>query len=252
MISELLAPVLGLSGAAAYALVAGLAFGEASFLLGFVLPGETAVILGGVIASQGHVSLPLMVVVAVGSAILGDSVGYEVGRHFGDRLLDLRPLRSHQRALDQARRFLQRRGGTAVFIGRFTAFLRAVVPGLAGMSGMPYPKFLGANAAGGMVWATGYTLLGYFLGHAYRQVESASSKASTALLAVVVVGLIGLWIRNRRRERRLESEPPPGAPEAPEVNNEAELGAPAGAGAGVTNGVDGRSAGPVPSCGGSP
>lgn len=194
----------------AYAIVGALAFGEAAVLLGFVLPGETAVIIGGVLASRGHVSLGVMLVVAVGAAVVGDTVGYQVGRVFGPRLLGIRLLRHRRRGVDAARRFLQRRGGWAVFLGRFTAFFRAMIPGLAGMSEMPYPRFLLANASGGVVWAAGYTLAGYFLGGAYQRVAKLSGRVSTGVVVVVVVVLVGLRIRSGVRERRLEREPSQG------------------------------------------
>ena len=200
--------ILSLHGPLVYGLVAALAFGEAAVLLGFVLPGETAVILGGVIASQGNVNVVLMIVVAAAAAIAGDSVGYEVGRLLGPRLLSIRPLRRRQAGVDKARGFVRRWGAWAVVLGRLTAFLRAVVPGLAGMGGMHYPRFLMANALGGILWATGFTLLGYFLGSAYKQVLSESTWAAAGFAALVVVVLVGLRIRARVRERRLEQQAP--------------------------------------------
>ncbi len=205
MVHHLLQVVLALHGLVAYTTVGALAFGEAAVLLGFVLPGETAVIIGGVLASRGRVSLEAMTAVAVAAAVSGDSVGYQVGRVFGPRLLGLRPLRHRRRGVDAARRFLHRWGGWAVFFGRFTAFLRAMVPGLAGMSEMPYPRFLVANAGGGALWATGYTLLGYFLGGAYQRVEKLSGRVSSGVVATIVVVLVGLRIRSVVRERRLEA-----------------------------------------------
>jgi membrane protein DedA with SNARE-associated domain len=100
--------ILSLHGPLVYGLVAALAFGEAAFLLGFVLPGETAVILGGVIASQGNVNVVLMIIVASAAAIAGDSVGYEVGRLIGPRLLSVRPLRRRHAGVEKARGFIQR------------------------------------------------------------------------------------------------------------------------------------------------
>ncbi len=207
-VQHLLDHVLALHGAVAYAIVGALAFGEAAVLLGFVLPGETAVIIGGVLASRGRVSLGVMMTVAVVAAVVGDSVGYQVGRVFGPRLLRVRLVRHRRRGVDAARRFLRRRGGWAVFLGRFTAFFRAMIPGLAGMSEMPYPRFLVANAAGGVVWAAGYTLVGYFVGSAYQRVAKLSGRISTGVLVAVVVVLVGLRIRSAIRERRLESEAP--------------------------------------------
>jgi len=198
--------ILSLHGPLVYGLVAALAFGEAAVLLGFVLPGETAVILGGVLASQGNVNLVVMIVVSTVAAIAGDSVGYEVGRLIGPRLLSIRPLRRRQAGVERARDFIRRWGAWAVVLGRLTAFLRAVVPGLAGMGGMHYPRFLMANALGGVLWATGFTLLGYFLGNAYKKVLSESTWAAAGLAVVVVVVLVGLRIRARVRERRLEAQ----------------------------------------------
>ncbi|MBO0886643.1 MAG: DedA family protein [Acidimicrobiales bacterium] len=204
MVSNLLHSLLSLHGWQVYLLVGVLAFGEAAILLGFVLPGETAVILGGVSANLGHASLVLVTVIAVVAAIAGDSTGYEVGRVIGPRLLELKPIRKRRRAFEAAQEQLRRWGGRAVFVGRFTAFLRAVIPGLAGMSRMPYPKFLLANASGGIVWAVGFTFLGYALGSAYRSAEKYSTDASAVLLAVVILVAVALRVREHRKQRRLE------------------------------------------------
>src|SRR6195952_1752536 len=202
--SDVLHSVLDLSGLAAYALVGFLAFAEAAIFIGFVLPGETAVVLGGVLANQGKVSLPVMIVVVVLSAIVGDSVGYEVGRHYGDRVLRLKVLRKRAVAIDKAAAYLRAKGGRAVFLGRFTAFLRAVMPGLAGTAQMHYPRFLAFNAAGGIVWGTGYVLLGYLAGASYAKIEKVAGRASTALVVVVVLALVGNALRLRRKESRGE------------------------------------------------
>ena len=151
MIDKILQPLLSLHGWQAYALVGVLVFAEAAVLLGFVFPGETAALLGGVLASKGGVTLPAITVVVVLCAIVGDSVGYAVGDRWGRKLLNLGPLRKRQKGIDMALDQLSRRGATAVFVARFSAFLRAVVPGLAGMSSMPYRIFLPANAIGGIL-----------------------------------------------------------------------------------------------------
>ena len=206
MVSNILHSLLSLPGWEVYLLVGVLVFGEAAFLLGFVLPGETAVILGGVSASLGHASVEVVAAVAVVAAIVGDSTGYEVGRLAGPRLLDLKPIRKRRRAFDAAQAQLRRWGGWAVFVGRFTAFLRAVIPGLSGMSRMGYPKFLLANATGGTIWAIGYTILGYVLGSAYQKAERYSTDASAVLLGAVVLVVIGLKVREHRKQRRLEQQ----------------------------------------------
>ena len=155
MIARLLDPLLNLHGWEVYSLVGALVFAEASILIGFVFPGETAVILGGVSASRGHVNIAVLIAVVVSCAIAGDSVGYAIGEKWGRRLLGTKLLRKRRRLLDGVFDQLNRRGAVAVFVSRFTAFLRAVVPGLAGISSMPYRVFLPANAAGGLIWGTG-------------------------------------------------------------------------------------------------
>jgi membrane-associated protein len=201
VLSRLLDPLLSLSGWQAYALIGVLVFAEDSVMLGFVFPGETAAILGGVLASKGGVSLAGIVTVVVVCAIAGDSTGYAVGRRWGHSLLKLGPLKKRQKGIDTALDQLRRRGATAVFVGRFSAFLRAVIPGLAGMSRMHYPVFLGANAAGGTVWGVTFVLLGYFVG---QRIEKATGIASDILLGVIVVVIVVLVIRHRRREKQYE------------------------------------------------
>jgi membrane-associated protein len=220
VISHLLEPILNLRGFEAYALVGVLVFAEASILIGFVFPGEIAVILGGVLANGDHVNIVTLIVVVVLCAIAGDSVGYLVGEKYGRRLLDTRLLRSRRSLLDRILDQLNRRGAIAVFLSRFTAFLRAVTPGLSGISDMRYRVFFPANVAGGIVWGTSFCLLGYFVGKGYKRIESISGIASDILLGLLAVLIVGMIIRGRRRERaRLAAivAAPPDAPTDPPI-----------------------------------
>ncbi|WP_037601313.1 DedA family protein [Streptacidiphilus rugosus] len=191
----------GLSGPVVYAVVGALVFCEDAIFVGFVLPGETAVVLGGVLANQGHVSLGIMITVVVLAAIVGDSVGYEVGHHFGDRILEVRPLRRHRARLGQAQDMIRDRGAAAVFFGRFIAFFRAVMPALAGIAHMPYRRFLPFNALGGVVWGVGFTLLGYFAGQAYKQVEARVGEVVAVVIAAIVIAVVGTWAWRRHRRQ---------------------------------------------------
>ena len=192
--------LLAVPAPAEYALIALLVFAEAAVFIGFVLPGETAVILGGVLAASGRLSLTVVLAVVVAAAIVGDSVGYGVGQRFGPWVLASRPLRRHQHRITSAQAFLRDRGGWAVFLARFTAFLRAVMPGLAGTSKMPYRRFLAFNAAGALVWGVGVTLLAYFAGNSYATVEKALGRGSAILLAVLLLAAVLLWRRSRRHK----------------------------------------------------
>jgi membrane-associated protein len=206
LIDRLLQPLLSLHGWPAYLLVGVLVFAEAAVMLGFVFPGETAAILGGVLASKGGVNLEGILVVVVVCAIVGDSVGYAVGERWGRQLLQLGPLKKRQKGIDTALDQLSRRGPLAVFVGRFSAFLRAVIPGLAGLSSMHYRTFLWANAAGGLCWGVLYVLLGYFVG---QSVEKVSGYASDAILGLILVAIVVLVIRHRRKDKEEFEGPSP-------------------------------------------
>lgn len=185
-----------------YLLVGAIVFSEDAFFVGFVLPGETAAILGGVTASLGHTSVGWVLVVVILCAIVGDSVGYEIGRTFGTRILASKLFDKRRKKLDDARDFLQRRGGAAVFLGRWTAFFRAVMPALAGTARMPYPKFLMWNAAGGIAWGTTVVLIGYAAGTSYHQVAQWFGRGSAVVVVAVVVVAVVVWqVRKHRQER---------------------------------------------------
>lgn len=193
---RLLPPVLG------YTIIALLVFGEAAVFVGFVLPGETAVLLGGFLANQGRLHIVTLVVIVVISAVVGDTVGYEVGKHLGPRVLRLGILRKHEARLDKARDMLRRRGGPAVFLGRWTAFFRAVMPGIAGLSRMRYPTFLVWNALGGTTWGITFSLVGYFAGASYQKVASNIGEGAAVVVALLVVAGLVVWrVRRSRRER---------------------------------------------------
>ncbi len=189
-----------LSGPVVYAVVGALVFAEDALFFGFVLPGETAAVLGGVLASQGRVAIGWLILIVVAAAVAGDSTGYEIGHRLGPAVLGSRPLRRHIDRVRRAQDLMRRRGPVAVFLGRFVAFFRAMMPALAGISHMPYRRFLLYNALGGITWGVGFPLLGYFAGTAYARVEGLVGRgAAIAIAAVVVVGLI-VWHVRRRRE----------------------------------------------------
>ena len=172
---------------------------EASVFLGVLIPGEIAIVLAGVLANQGRLPLSGVLAVAILGAVVGDSVGFAVGKRYGHSLLGRLPQRlvrpSHVEATTSA---LRRLGGRAVFVGRFTAALRALVPGMAGMSGMHYRTFAVWNVIGGVVWASAFVLLGYLAGTGYAAIEHRATEAGLVLLAVVAV-VIAVKVRRHRR-----------------------------------------------------
>ena len=186
-----------------YVLLGGLAFAEAAFLLGLVLPGETALLVGGFLAHEGFLDVWVMVAVAVVCAIAGDSVGYEFGRHFGPALRGSRlGRRVGEKRWAAADAFLLRHGGKAVLVGRATALLRALVPSMAGMARIPYARvFLPWNAAGGLLWGAGCVALGYAFAASLPTVETYLRIGPLPVVAIVVAVVVVLEVRRRRRER---------------------------------------------------
>ncbi len=200
IVSYLLHEIHQLPGGLVYGLVTLLVFGEAALFIGFILPGETAVLVAGVVASQDHVNVAVVAVLVVAAAIAGDSVGYAIGRRYGESLMKLSILKRRRASLDRALEGLRRRGPIYVFIGRFTAFLRAVMPALAGMSRMNYRRFLIANAAGAVLWGVTFTLLGYFAGTALTRIESyASWVGLSILIAMVLFFIIFHFVKKSRQ-----------------------------------------------------
>ena len=175
-----------LEGPTAYAIVAGLAALEASAFVGLFVPGELALLIGGYIAQQGHANVVIMMVLAAGGAIIGDSVGYEIGRRFGPALQRSRPgRRVGEERWRRAEEYVAAKGGRAILAGRFVGVLRALVPAVAGVTRMPYRRFLVWNALGAIVWAPGIVLAGYLAGSSYQRVEQDAGAAGLVLLAIV-------------------------------------------------------------------
>jgi membrane-associated protein len=201
-VSSLANGLIHLSGWVAYLVIAALVFGETALFVGFVLPGEISVILGGVLASRGHLSLPLLVLIVIVAAIAGPIVGYEIGRRMGDRLFAARGLRRVQPGVEKARQILRDRGGAAVLAGRFVAVVRALMPAAAGAAGVRYRTFSIHNVIGAAIWGAGYSLLGYLAGSAYAAVAGRVGTGLAVIIAVLVVGAVVVWLVRRHRAGR--------------------------------------------------
>lgn len=194
--------LLGLHGPVVYAVVLGLVFLEGAAFVGLVVPGETALLLGGVLASRGNLSLEVLLVGGGVAAALGDSVGYAMGHWVGPAVESSRAGRwIGPRRWARARGHVARKGVSSVFAARWVSFLRTLVPTIAGMTEMPYRRFVLANAAGAVTWAVTVTALGYAAGGSIARAESVLGRLTFGTLVVAAVAAVLLALHARRRRR---------------------------------------------------
>lgn len=186
-----------------YVLVFLLAFAEGGALVGLFLPGETAMILGGVLVGEGRAQLVPMAALAGGGSVLGDSVGYWVGRRYGRRLrltgLGRKVGEERWTRVDEA---LRKRGRSIVFFGRFLSIFRSLVPPAAGMAHMPFGSFLLLNLPAAALWAVGFVMVGFVADESWHLVEKWAGRAG--LIAVTLIGIAGLVVVWRAKKKANE------------------------------------------------
>ncbi|MBN9562878.1 MAG: DedA family protein [Alphaproteobacteria bacterium] len=171
--------------------------------MGLPLPGESLVIAAALYAGSTHqLSIPFVVAAAAAGAIIGDNIGYLIGRMIGLRLLRRygRYVLLPPERLEVGRRLFAKHGGKVVLFGRFIAILRTLAALLAGANGMPWPRFLIANAVGGIAWACLYGFGAYALGKEITRLQGPFAIAAGVVAVVVVAAMV---IYTRRKERRL-------------------------------------------------
>jgi membrane protein DedA with SNARE-associated domain len=156
---------------------------------GLPLPGETTLLAASYLVATGSLSLPLVIASAAAGAIVGDSLGYLIGRKGGRRFFERygRYVGITETKLEKADRYFERHGAKTVFFGRFIAVLRILAGPMAGASKMPYRRFLAANAAGGITWATLMGTLGFFFGKPVAAILSSMGLWALALLALYLI-----------------------------------------------------------------
>jgi membrane protein DedA with SNARE-associated domain len=171
--------------------------------MGIPSPGETALVAAAILASQGKLQIWLVIVIAAASAIVGDNIGYFLGRRVGREVLEARgPFHaSRARALAIGDRFFQRYGAFTVFLGRWIALIRIATAWLAGINHMRFPVFFVWNAFGGITWAITFGLVGYYGGHAAANVLTQIGIAGAILLGLMIVGTI-IYFRVREHRKR--------------------------------------------------
>lgn len=168
-------------------LIALIVFVESGLLVGFFLPGDTLLIAAGVMAAQGALPIQLTIITIIIAAIVGDNVGYTIGKYSGKRLFRKKDgvLFRHE-YVEQAQRFYEKHGGKAIIIARFVPIVRTFAPVVAGIGKMPRGKFFFYNVIGAVIWATSVTLLGYWVG---SKIPKIGDYLEYALFAVIFLSL---------------------------------------------------------------
>lgn len=168
--------------------------------MGVPSPGETALVLAAVMASQGKLQIELVIAIAAASAIIGDNIGYWIGRIGGRRLLTAPGPLQHRRValIDYGDRFFAKHGPKAVFLGRWMALVRVTAAWMAGMNHMPFRVFFVYNALGGIMWATAIGLVAYFAGDGAVHVITQFGVGAAIAFGVAIVAAL-VWMRMRER-----------------------------------------------------
>jgi membrane protein DedA with SNARE-associated domain len=199
--------IVHLLGHWSYLIIFLAAFLEGAAFMGFLVPGETVVVLSGFLASEGYLRFGSCILIISAGAVLGDTAGYIIGKVVGrgyferhKRLLFLK-----EKHIEVAEDYFRKHGGETVFIGRFMSVLREMVPFTAGMSEMPFRRFISYEIAGGICWALAYALLGYFFGRSWELIGTWAGRAGLFVFLIIlfVAGLTYVYHKVAKKEREL-------------------------------------------------
>lgn len=180
--------------------IAGMIFAESGLFFGFFFPGDSLLFAAGFMAAQGLLNLPLLILLVVPAAILGNEVGFRFGKYVGPKLFTREDsFWFSKRRIEDARAFFEKRGWSSVVFARFIPFIRTFVPIVAGAAGMDYKKFLLANILGGALWGVLIPLAGYYLGSLIPNIDRYLLPIIIVIMAVSLAPLAAEYARKRRR-----------------------------------------------------
>lgn len=190
-------------GDIAFWVVLGIIFAECGLLIGFFLPGDSLLFITGLFIASGIITINIWVacLLLFIAAVAGNAAGYGIGYQVGPALFKREDSRFFKRAyVDKTREFFDRYGGRAIILARFTPIVRTFITAIAGVARMDFKRFMFYTAIGGLLWAVGVTLLGYFLG----TIPFVKSNIEVILLLVVVISVLPIvyeFIKHRRERR---------------------------------------------------
>jgi membrane-associated protein len=189
-------------GPLAYVLVPALALLETGAFIGLLVPGETAVVLGGVVAARGDLALALLIGAVWAGALAGDMISFLIGRRLGRGFLDAHGERLHisRAQRERTERFFEHHGGKAIVLGRFVGVLRALTPFVAGTTGIALRRILPYSAAGTLLWATTFTLVGYAFADSFESAGEHVTRIFMVAAVLIGAGLAATALLRRRRD----------------------------------------------------
>jgi membrane-associated protein len=169
-------------------LVSLIVFAESGLLIGFFLPGDTLLFGAGLAASQGVISLPLLILFVILAAVIGDNVGYSIGKKMGPKLFTKKDgVLFRKQYIKVAEEFYKKHGGKTIILARFTPLVRTFAPVIAGASNMPRRRFFIFNIIGGILWGAGMPLLGYYIG---KRIPGLDKYMELVMLGVVGISIL--------------------------------------------------------------
>ena len=164
------------------------------------LPGDSLIFAAGAFAAIGELNIFLLWILIVIAAILGDTVNYEIGKHFGKKILNNKKITIIKKEnLQKAEDLVAKYGGAAVFIARFMPIIRTIVPFVVGIGQLHYPKFIKFNALGGIIWVTLFIIIGYLFGN----IPAVKNHFTLIILAIIFLSLLPIiiaFIKNKLKK----------------------------------------------------
>jgi membrane-associated protein len=183
-----------------YVVLAAIVFTETGLLIGFFLPGDSLLITAGLVAATGQLNIWWLNAILMVAAVVGDSVGYAIGRRAGPRLFT-RPksLLFNPRHVERTHAFYERYGARTIVIARFVPIVRTFAPVVAGVAQMEYRQFVLYNVVGGVAWVTSMTWAGYLLGQAVPNINDHIHKVVVIVILLSFIPIVVEVVRERRR-----------------------------------------------------
>ena len=192
-------------------IIALVIFAESGMLVGFFFPGDTLLFSAGIIAASGNLNLIEVIIVIAGAAILGDNIGYHIGKKLGPRLFKRDSLIFRHEYIMKAEAFYEKYGSKTMLVAHFIPIVRTFAPVTAGAGNMPYRTFFIFDAIGDIAWTVSITLLGYFVGSKVPGIEDYIEPVMIGIVAIFLLPTLFHVFRDPRMrtaiKRRFSRQP---------------------------------------------